>query len=236
MKIKIIYALLSMSIFIITGCGDAARTNTSSSKRGNVNTNSDFKLPLFPFPPNASVDYPIDASLITNQSGETTFGFVDDRLKQALGVNGYEQVGYYAVAGGFVMTTATEQFESTGRPAARNRFSEIQSPPSAFSVEFWSNALKGKTGRFRIIAFMITNQNFIETNETPSYSAGRNLIVGGAKFLPTEMRSLPFTGDHRCLALIYEYGQDRRTGEIKYVRPGTLAAKMHLNSLLNALK
>jgi hypothetical protein len=224
-----------------SGSSNATADSSMSTNSNSTTTNASmpktsFELPPFPFPPNASVEYPIDASLITNRNGETTFGYVDDRLRQALEANGYESASYYAVAGGFVITTAMEQFDSNGQPAARERFSEIETPPSAFTAEFWRNALRGRRGRYRVIAFMITDQDYVATDETPSYGSGRNLVFRGAKFLPAEMRPLAYTPQHRCLALVYEYGRSRVSGEVSYIRSGALPANQHLRNLLETLR
>lgn len=214
----------------------AVGSNSNSAVTSTNAATRSFDLPPFPFPPNASVEYPIDASWITNRSGETTLGYVDDRLGQVLAANGYENSSYYAVEGGFVITTAMEQFDSSGQPSARERFSEIESPPSAFSAEFWRNALRGRRGRYRVIAFMVTDQNYRTDDQTPVYGSARNLVFRGAKFLPAEMRAKPYTPQHRCLALVYEYGRNRATGEIGYIRPGSLTANVHLRNLLDTLR
>jgi hypothetical protein len=253
-KVTLYVALLTG--FLLSGCGDAESSNNAHANQVRVNeTNSDAttveksktstdtstlrpedELPPFPFPPNASAEYPIDAALVSGPNEQKTFGMVDDRLRQALSANGYEQLSYYGVPGGFVITTAMEQFESTGKPVERDRFAERISSPNAFSAEFWRNAVAGRTGCFRVISFMITDRNFVSTNKTPLYAEGRDLVVRGANILPPEMRELPFTPRHRCVALVYEYGQDRGTGEMKFLRPGSLPAKVHLRDVIDSLR
>jgi len=232
MKNTLRITVVSISIFLLSGCGAATSNNSAPRPVGTPG----FVLPSFPFPPNASVDYPIDITLIKNRGGETTFGYVDDRLRQVLSANGYEKTSYYGVNGGFVIVTAMEQFQPNGRSSTRGRFDEAPSSPSIFETEFWVNALKGKKGRYRVIAFMITDENIVDNDQTPTHRAGRQLITGGAKFLPAEMRPVAFTDQHRCLALIYEYGQNRKTGDIAYLRPGTLSASAHLRNLLASLR
>jgi hypothetical protein len=212
--------------------------NTAASSNA-AKTNGDkqsYKLPPFPMPPNATVEYPLDASLIKKPNGQTTLGDVDDRLRQALSANGYEDAGYYSIPGGFAIATAAEQFQSNGQPAARGRFSDSDRPPSTFSTDYWRNILSGREGRYRVIAFIVTDQNYTGSEKTPSFETGKNLIYQGAKFLPAEMRPIPFTARHKCIALVYEFGRDRKTGNIYYVRRSSLTATQHLQNLLKTLK
>lgn len=194
------------------------------------------KMPLFPMPPNATVEYPLDATLIKNPQGPTTYGFVDDRLRQSLEANGYEDTGYYAVPGGFAVTTAAEHFQNDGRPATTNRFVEKGGPPSIFSTEYWLGVLKGREERYRVIAFLITDQNYSGTQNTPSYETGKSLIYAGSRFLPAEMRSTAFTDQHKCLALVYEFRRDRSTKKVNFIRRSSVTPGQHLQSLLKTLK
>ena len=134
MKQTILCLLLTAAI-LLGGCAAANSVSSNShTKIGNVaatpaespdaQTESTAKypnLPQFPFPPNATAAVEIDRTLLKNANGETTFGKVKEKLRNALRKNGYQNIGYYSVQsekGGFVITTAVETVSRRQQTAA----------------------------------------------------------------------------------------------------------------------
>lgn len=252
MKHVIAYFLV-LSTILLAGCPYASY----NANQGNANTNTNvavsptpvanltpaeksYEMPEFPFPPNASASYDVEMDWLKNPNGETTLEDVNKKLRRALSENGYQKLGYYSVKsinGGFVITTSLEQFQSDGTYLnGANRFTRQSEPPSIFSIYYWANVLRGNVGRYRLIAFMITDQLYEIKKEEPDIEAAENLALGGLNNLPPRMKTLVLTANHRCEALIYEFRKDRADGKIVFVRNSDVSADAHLRHLLKTLK
>lgn len=209
-----------------------------SNSQGNKNVS--VSMPEFPFPPNASASYDIDPAWLKNPNEPTTFGDVNAKLRNVLRSGGYQSLGYYSVAsfnGGFVITTAVEQFQSNGSPVTGpNRFTRTPTSPSVFSTEYLRNLIRGNQGRYRLIALMVTDRPFANNDNTPSIDQAESLATSGMNQLPQEMRSLSFTDQHYCTALIYEFRKDRADSSVDFVRSSDVSAEAHLQSILRNLR
>jgi len=160
------------------------------------------------------------------------------RLEGALKQGGYGQTSYYAVPGGFALVTRLEQFKANGAPADEPyRWSQQVQNPSVFSIDYLLTLLEGKTGHYRVIVFVITNDSFSqETGKRVEVGQAANLAIEGANILPDSVGDLPFTGDYSCTALIYEFEKTAPDQPTQFKSNGTLLAEAHLQKILPYLE
>jgi hypothetical protein len=257
--------LLSCSVwFSLIGCGTDDNSSIQNANRANsnmtvaVNTSSNTSvtsntsnantsvaageetLPEFPYPPNASVSMKIPNGLLVKSDDGTTFRDVDLILQGALSKEGYERRGYYRVpleGSNFVLTTPLEQFLNDGSPRyGAERFTENVVYPSVISAEFFENLLQGRTGRYRLIAFIISSTAIKGIGEEMPIDKARVITESGNDRLPPGMENLPFTNRHNCTVYIYEFRKDRKDGAVKFVKQSNLSAGQHINHILKRLR
>lgn len=251
MKFVMTFVLMTAAVWL-SGCPGASETNSntnstrptpSPSNTNSTNANgqkTNLEMPEFPFPPNASAEYEIEMAWLRNPNGGTTFDDVSKKLKAALRANGYQNLGYYAVPsdnGGFVITSSLEQFTADGKLlAGANRFTRETAAPSIFSIYYWANAIRGNVGRYRLIAFMVTDKLYEVNRSEPNLETAENLASGGFNDLTPQARQIPLTDRHTCTALIYEFSKDRKDGKVIFVKKSDVSAEAHLQNLLKTLK
>jgi len=95
-----------------------------------------------------------------------------------------------------------------------------------FSLEAFLSALFSRPkGYFQVLAFIVTAAPFTQGQPITSDEATA-WMRRGANRLPPEISSLPYTPEHSCSALIYEFEiQDRKP---IFRNPGRLTATNHL--------
>lgn len=235
---------LILAAVLLNGCGGAMNSNVVNTNNKVTPTPTPIDksevMPEFPFPPNASAEYEVDLAWLKNPNGTTTLADVNKKLRNALRTNGYLNLGYYSVQsnnGGFVITTSLEQFLADGKPlAGANRFTKTPTAPSIFSIYYWANVIGGNKGRYRLIAFMITDKLYEVNRSEPDIETAENLAMGGFNDLPPDMRSIPLTDNHTCTALIYEFRKERADGKVVFIRNSDVNAEAHLQNLLKTLR
>lgn len=191
----------------------------------------------FPFPPLAASSLlEINRSWLTNVNKPTTLGDVDERVRSALSRGGYEQTGYYEVeGGGFVLVTQLEQFRKDGS-VSPSRWSTSVEAPDFFSYDYFITLIAGKTGRFRVIAFIVTDRPFSRDGNALTFEEGSGLMGGGNPSLPDEFAAQLFTDRHRCTALIYEFTKTGATSKASFIKNSSLPATTHLQPILTVLR
>lgn len=193
------------------------------------------ELPNFPWPP----PQPSDRVALSPSrfADDTTFGAIDDRISAALSAARYSESSYYRVPGGFAVVARLERIRDDARPAPPDsRFL----PPSENEAEnplaFIHNLFFAPAGYYRQVVFIVTDKSFSADAPPPSAEEALELLENGAARLPSSVRSMRMTPDHRVHALIYEF--EKRGAEAAAVRrPGGWEAEVHLRraGLLEAL-
>jgi hypothetical protein len=229
-------------VLLICGCLILSSCSMERSSRSDETSTQPYKspeaLPQFPFPPNASLSYDIDKKWLGNLNKKTTFLEIGNRLQLAFKRAGYVNTGYYQVPGGFVLVSSLEQFESNGRPTAAQYRWTTTVVPTTFDLydilQVLSILFKGRTGRFRVIGFMVIDQSF-EKGGTSEFESIKKISEGGLNRMPEEFGQQIFTDKHYCVALIYEF-EKKETQAPVFLRNGSITPEQHLQPLLNELK
>lgn len=187
--------------------------------------------PQFPWPP----PLPSTKISIPERSFEDckTLGEVDDRLVKSLEVNGYDQLSYFLVPArkknGFALVTQCEQTDS-------DAFS-LQDPERWAAEVYvedgnffdWIKAsLFPNPGYFRIIVFIVTDRAFTTSKKRVHRKTAMDWLDAGADGFPSQLKDVPFTEEHRAIALVYDYKLDENQENAKLMKPSKFTAKNHL--------
>ena len=186
--------------------------------------------PLLPWPPpEPSARMVVPKMLLSNPA---TLGDVDDRLRAALRVAGYDDLGYFAVPNGFAAVTRLERIEPTGEPVADASRWQMTVPadPSFSLFDYLRALLTAQTGHFRVIAFVVTPTLFTGSPGEVDAVSARRWASTGRNALPPPMRSQVFTADYSVTALVYEFSKIRGERSVHYDLPGDLSATTHLEA------
>jgi hypothetical protein len=101
---------------------------------------------------------------------------------------------------------------------------ELQS----FSLKQYLQALVfGHTGSFRVFVFVVTPVAFTSTGRTPTQQESEAWLREGLNKLPARIRHMPFTDDHRCTVLIYEF-EKKEGDEPRFVERSRFSSRTHL--------
>jgi len=168
-----------------------------------------FELPEFPFPPpDPSARRSIPRDLLTGKAEAPSLGLVARRVEAALVANGYVELSYFAVPGGFTLVTQLERINADATPAAEQRWNIEVAPVSlkAFSLQAYLRALLQKdAGFFRVIVLMFTSEPFTASGKKVPPDDAMKWINQGANTLPAAVARMPYGEDMTCTALIYEF-------------------------------
>ncbi|MGA9118184.1 MAG: hypothetical protein WB699_02360 [Bacteroidota bacterium] len=188
------------------------------------------EIPEFPWPPlkpSAFADVPV--RLTGEVAAPTRLRDVADILVNALNKAGYAELSFYHVPNGFALATRLEQINADGTPREENyRWSTKVPPPKVFNISSYLKALfTANPGRFRVIVFVVTTP-FGFTDSTATRDQAMQWVNSGFTKLPTEIGDSPFTKQHSCTALIYEFDQPTSNQEPLFEDPSELSGKVHL--------
>jgi hypothetical protein len=174
-----------------------------------------------------------------NESGPTALTDVALRLESALKQGGYQQFGYYSVPRGFALVTSLEQFKLKGAPVDEPyRWSQQIANPPVFRIDYWLTLLEGKTGHYRVIAFVVSDDDFFtQTNgKKVDVNQAEQLAIKGANKLPASLGDLPYTNRHWCAALVYEFEKPSLDQPTEFKPNSSLMAESHLQKILPYLE
>jgi hypothetical protein len=165
------------------------------------------KLPPFPLnPPWASSR--IQLPPFSTMPGQVPhrLGEYDQALSRALEQFGYGAKGYFYYPGGFALATRLEQITSDGETLnTPDRFSKLPPAPKVFSFDYLRHIFIPRTGFFRIIVFIITDQTIQESNETTTAVVAEGWPDKGASGLPCNIASTLGSPNETVSAYIYEF-------------------------------
>ena len=200
-----------------------------------------FKLPEFPFPPpDPSARLRIPNGSLVGNTRAPSFGSVAKRVETALASNGYSELGYFAVPGGFTLVTQIERINPDATPSARQRWNIVVEPVSltSFSIEAYVRALlQHDAGFFRVIVFVFSSEPFTASGKKVPIDQAMKWIDKGANTLPREVAAQPYGEDMVCTALIYEFEIHTHGADAKLRKPSPHDGTVHLraNGFLRAL-
>jgi hypothetical protein len=231
------FAALFLVFSVIVGVWLSLKSRPLASEVSGLPSNPP-RLPEFPWPPRSSAYTKIPAQYLLKQDKQTSLKDVGARLESAFRSGGYNQTGYYSVPGGFALVSQLEQFKANGSPSNDPyRWSEQPEIPQFFSVDYFNQLIKGKTGRYRVIVFMVSTEFFSQdAGRRVDIERARTIAIEGANALPAEFGILLFTDEYLCTALIYEFEKALPDKPAEFKENSTLLAETHLQKILPYLQ
>ena len=222
---------LLVLFFVLANC--SADLPTQSAGQNNVETG----IPSFPWPPpNASSAYVLPKRYFEDARNLQA---IDHLLSGALDSNGYWDKTYYRAPGGFVLITSLEQIDEQGYSLKdESRWSFNLPPLNILSIREILQALfAARQGRYRIIAFVVTDHAFEEDQEPSSASEIHSILTGGANVLPPAIYNQGWSDAHNVTALIYEFEKYEARREANYLASGRQPGRAHVEraGLIGAL-
>jgi hypothetical protein len=155
-----------------------------------------------------------------------SLGDLNGFLTAALAQTGYREKSYYAVPDGFALVTRLEQIEIDGRSKTLDRWSA--DAPQVHSLRAYLDALlRAAPGYYRVVALVVTDVPFTQSNGRVSESDALAWLRGGVPWLPTAIADRPYTAEVACTALIYEFERPAG-GDPTILLPSRLDAHTHL--------
>ena len=195
-------------------------------------------IPQFPWPPPKSSAFDKIPSEFLN--AKKSLKDVANKLEETFDQTGYTQKKYYSVPDGFALVSQLEQFWPDGTSKEEpDRWAAEFRPPRIFSLTSYIKAIfKANPGRYRIVAFIVTSQPFEEGKENITREEARSWLDSGMVVLPKSIGEQPYTDEHYCTALIYEFEQPRRDKKPFFKSLSNLTGRDHLqkSKLWAALK
>jgi hypothetical protein len=160
-------------------------------------------------------------------------GDVDKLLTDALSETGQVERSYFGVPGGFALVTRLEQINPDGSSkSGDDRWATTTGPLHKFSLDAYLKALFGSApGYFRVIVFTVTDQPFSVTGNPITEGTAIGWLGEGLNRLSGEIAVLPYTANHACTALIYEFETAGGANAPTVIVPGRLGGLVHLQKL-----
>ncbi len=187
------------------------------------------QLPVWP-PPEPSTRAVLSRDYFAARPGQShLLGDVDKVLSDALTACGYLEKSYYGAPNGFAIVTRLERIEPNGAPMPGDlRFGpEPMEFPDSLR-EFIRVLFVPKPGYYRIIVFVVTSEAFDSSRTDLPEGDAIKWLNGGSNRLPSSVASEPWTPEHDCTALIYEYEQQDRGRPVERNVKSRLTCKDHL--------
>jgi Carboxypeptidase regulatory-like domain len=165
------------------------------------------ELPSFPVnPPFASSRAQLPPFPTMQTHSPQSLGEYDHAISSALEQYGYVTKGYFYYPGGFALATRIEQIKPDGESLnPPDRFSKLPPAPKAFSFDYLRHIFIPRTGYFRIIVFIITNQTIQESNEPTTADVAEGWPDHGVPGLPSRIAKTFASPDETVNAYIYEF-------------------------------
>lgn len=130
----------------------------------------------------------------------------DYALRYLLGQQGYVEISYYAVPGGFAMVTQMEQMQANGRPMEPGRWDLSGQPVKPFTLASYLRALfQAPEGYYRTLVFVLTTKDVETAGPAMTSESVDELLHDGGQKLPKKLAMRSFTNKFDCTVLIYEF-------------------------------
>ena len=183
-------------------------------------------IPSFPWPPPAT-----SARMVLPQrffDKARTLGDVNQALSDALRENGYVETSYFLVPRGYALVTRLEQIQRNGDPRPGSERWAVEKPSvGSFSLsEYVRLLLTAPTGRYRLLVFVITDEQFSESSEEVTRSEAMDWLRSGVNDIPTVVAQMAHGAGYRTTALIYDFVKGG--GQAQLLRPSDIDAQTHL--------
>jgi len=206
--------------------------------------------PAFPWPPpKPTTRYVIKADHLGGGETPQTLKEAADRLVAALERAEYDDLAFFSIRPaadrppeGFALVTRLERIYEDGRPWQgddNDRWKEELPARDVFSLTELIRALfTAPEGHYRVIVFAVTGIPVVPSAKEPTRDDAGEWLGQGLLDLPRWLGELPWTPDHACTALIYQFRQVGAGREPEVNPPGAPPARVQLerSGILAALR
>jgi hypothetical protein len=205
---------------------DTIYNKISSPLRGGA----PYGMASFPWPP----PEPSSRSQPLNFKSKNIYTLADanQQLVNALSLAKYNQFDYYTVPDGFALVTPLEQIQTDAAPKGDPpRWNVKVQLSEDFSFMNYLKALfMGEKGYYRIMVFIITDKPFSFIKSKTALEIQN--LPGGINGLPTELGAQPYTSNHKCTVLVYEFEKQKSGDATSFIKPGRYSVQTHLQKTL----
>ncbi len=186
-------------------------------------------LPDFPWPPpRYSAFEVLDRGWLAPGS-DARLGAAAQRLEAAFDAAGYVERSYYRVPGGFALASRAEQIHSDACPyPAPERWSVDPEGAGRSFADRLRALFNAPPGHYRVIVFVVTDQDFAAAARTAPEAEARAWVSGGGLRLPAAIAAQPFTSAHYASALIYEFERRSEREQADVRVPSAAPGRVHL--------
>jgi hypothetical protein len=186
-------------------------------------------LPDFPWPPPRYSAFEVLARDWLVPAADARLGAAAQRLEAAFDAAGYVERSYYRVPGGFALASRAEQIHADASPfPAPERWSvDPEGAGRSFAARLRA-LFNAPPGHYRVIVFVVTDQDFAAAPRTAPEAEARAWVSGGGLRLPPAIAAQPFTPTHYASALIYEFERrsEREPADVRV--PSAAPGRVHL--------
>lgn len=187
------------------------------------------QFPIWP-PPLPSTKAVIPGIAFTNCK---TLGDINDKLVDALSVNGYDDRAYFLLPAkhknGFAIATQCEQTDKNGLALKDpDRWDHhIYFNRDTF-LNIIVNNLLPNYGYFRVLVFIITDKPLVVSKKKVHRRTAMSWLDDGAIGFPDKLSDIKYTDKHNVIALVYEFELNENAKVGKLIKPGRHSGKAHL--------
>lgn len=186
-------------------------------------------LPAFPWPPPRYSAFATITREWVAAGTQPTLASGAARLERAFDAAGYGERSYYWVPGGFALVSRLEQIRPDATPLAPPARWAVDTPAvRAGFIDHIRALFNAPPGFYRVIVFVVTDQDFAAGEREPTSREARTWISSGALRLPASVGAQPYTAEHYTTALIYEFERPADLTEPRMRTPSTSQGQVHL--------
>jgi hypothetical protein len=160
-----------------------------------------------------------------------SLGDVDRQIRARIVARGYDHLRYFAVPGGFGITTQVERFQHNGDPAAE-RWVVGKTAAWAGFMQYLSNLVFGEEGQFRLFAIVVTPEDIRPAAFGPTETDIARWNASGLPYLSRMRAQQSIEPGTRAWLLVYEFKSSHSKGAtIQFDQNGGLPFATHARSL-----
>lgn len=186
-------------------------------------------LPDFPWPPPRYSAFEVLDRGWLAPGADARLGAAAQRLEAAFDAAGYVERSYYRVPGGFALASRAEQIHADASPyPAPERWSVDPEGAGRSFADRLRALFNAPPGHYRVIVFVVTDQDFAAAARTAPEAEARAWVSGGGLRLPSAIAAQPFTSAHYASALIYEFERRSESEQADVRVPSAAPGRVHL--------
>ena len=186
-------------------------------------------LPAFPWPPPRYSAFANIAVEWVAPGTEPVLGEVARQLERAFNIAGYGESSYYRIPGGFALASRIEHIRADASPFDAPERWAVDTPKVREGFIDYIRALfNAPPGFYRVIVFVVTDQDFAAAEQAPSSAEARAWVTGGGLRLPERIAVQPYGPRHYTTALIYEFERRHDEPQASVLMPSPTQGRDHL--------